>query len=223
MSGLPRSTVFRNLRALAQSGFLIHSESHRRYVLGPRSLRLGLAARSQFAVGELAAGPMQELATHTRETVILNVLDLPQRTIAYVVEAPSELRFEANVGDRLPLTAGAAGKVILASLPLETARAVISGSDLSQDRRAALEEQLARIRKAGFVITAGERVAGAVALAAPVWAGEFLFGSLTVVGPASRAEKTIGDHRDAVCAAAEQVSLKLSVDSVIADTAAKTA
>jgi DNA-binding IclR family transcriptional regulator len=212
MSELPRSTVFRNLRALAQGGFLVHDQRRRRYLLGPRALRLGRAAQSQLALGELVAGPLHSLAAKTGETVTFNLLDLPQRTIASVVEAASELRFEANIGERYPLTVGAAGKAILAFLPTETARAVMSGAGMTRAKQAALEEELAKVRSDGFVITSGERVPGAVALAAPVWAGELLFGSVTVVGPASRADRTIGDHREAVLDAAGEINSRLSLD-----------
>src|ERR1051326_7182502 len=138
MSELPRSTVFRNLRALAQGGFLVHDQQHRRYLLGPRVLRLGRAAQSQLAVGELVSKPLHALAAKTGETVIFNLLDLPQRTIAYVAEAPSELRFEANIGERHPLTIGAAGKALLAFLSTETARAVMAGAGVRGTKQAAL-------------------------------------------------------------------------------------
>jgi DNA-binding IclR family transcriptional regulator len=212
LSQLPRSTVFRSLRALAVSGFLVHDQQRREYRLGPRVLRLGLAARVQLTSGELVAAPLHQLAMRTGETVTFNILDLPQRTIAYVVEAASELRFEAIAGERYPLTIGAAGKAILAFLPPQTANAVIEAAGLSAAQRKALQEDLDEARTKGFVVTTGERVPGAVALAAPVWAGDFLFGSVTIVGPASRAERTIVDHRDAVLEAAQQLHMRLSVD-----------
>jgi DNA-binding IclR family transcriptional regulator len=212
MAQVPRSTVFRSLRALAACGFLVHDQRRRQYLLGPRVLRLGLAARAQLTSGELVAGPLHELAAQTGETVTFNILDLPQRTIAYVVGATSELRFEAIAGERYPLTVGAAGKAILAYLPADTVRAVIIAAGLTKEREAQLESDLADTRESGFVVTRGERVAGAVAIAAPVWAGGYLFGSVTVVGPASRAGQTIGDHRDAVLHAAREIGLRLSVD-----------
>jgi len=212
LSGLPRSTVFRSLRLLTDHGFLLRDGLRKRYLLGPRILRLGTIARVQLSADDFVAGPLHRLSIETGETVTFSILDLPDRICTYVVEAPSDLRYEAHLGDRYPLHVGAAGKVILAHLPSETIDALLATTELKRTQIREFKRDLERIREEGFAVTEGERVPGAVALAAPVFIGDFIFGSVAIVGPAARSSTTILDQRPAVLEAAAELTEKFSVN-----------
>jgi DNA-binding IclR family transcriptional regulator len=212
-TGLPRSTVFRSLRALVESDFLFQEYASRRYTLGPRILQLGMAARLQLSSEDVVAGPILALQQQTKETVTFSVLDVPWRLCTYVLEAPSDLRHVAQVGARYPLHLGAAGKVMLAYLKPEIVDLVTATAKLDDAARTSLMHQLDAVRTSGYASIEGERVPGAAAVAAPVFVGERVFGSVAVTGPADRIRQTLHAHRPAVIETAQIISSRLSAHS----------
>lgn len=209
-TGLPRSTVFRGLRSLVGSGLLHQERGTRKYTLGPRVLQLGMAARRQLSAEELVAVPLLQLLQQTQETVTFSILDIPWRVCTYVLEAPSDIRSVAQVGARYPLHLGSAGKVILALLPVDLATSILEGEGLSQSDIDDLLRQLSAIRERGYAITEGERVPGAAAIAAPVFVGRQVFGSVAMTGPADRVREELPRHSPAVVDAARTISERLS-------------
>ncbi|MHB8687282.1 MAG: IclR family transcriptional regulator [Candidatus Dormibacteria bacterium] len=209
-TGLPRSSVFRDLRALVASGFVHQDAVSKRYTLGPRILELGMAARRQLSAEGVVAAPLLELVRQTSESVTFSLLDLPWRVCVYVIEAPSELRHFAQVGARYPLHLGAAGKVILAQLPPDIALATLKAHGVNRSQAAEIVGQLERIRSKGYAITSGERVAGSASAAAPVFVGGSVFGSVAVAGPTDRISPLLERYRRLVSDVADDLSSRLS-------------
>jgi DNA-binding IclR family transcriptional regulator len=208
-AGLPRSTVFRVLRALVSSGFVHQDEATRLYLLGPRTLQLGVAARRQLATGYPVIGPILELARTTGETVSFSLVDIPWRVCAYSIEAPSDLRQVISVGARYPLHLGA-GRAILAYLPEAAIASVLAFHDVPKRGRAAATAELARFREEGIVLSEGHRVAGALGIAAPVFASGVIEGVIAVSGPADRLGPLVDAHEPLVRQAGEAITESLN-------------
>lgn len=209
-TGLPRSTVFRTLRSLVDSGFLLRDAASRKYILGPRILQLGMTARQQLSSDEMVADPLLALLHETQETVTFSILDLPWRVCTYVLEAPNDVRHVAQVGARYPLHLGAASKVILAHLDPETVESLIRREGMTDSEASDLLKQLPAMRARGYAVTGGERVPGAAAIAAPVFVAGRIFGAVAVTGPADRVRDLLEDHRPAVIKAAQLITDRLS-------------
>ena len=209
-TGLPRSSVFRDLRTLVASGFVHQDVVSKRYTLGPRVLELGMTARRQLSAEGVVAAPLLELVRQTGESVTFSLLDLPWRVCVYVIEAPSELRHFAQVGARYPLHLGAAGKVILAQLPSDVALAALKAHGVSRAQATEITSQLDRIRAKGYAITTGERVPGSASAAAAVFVGENVFGSVAVAGPTDRISPLLEPYRRLVMDVARDLSSRLS-------------
>lgn len=209
-TGLPRSSVFRDLRSLLVSGFVHQDPATKRYTLGPRILELGMAARRQLSAEGVVAAPLLELVRQTSESVTFSLLDLPWRVCVYVIEAPSELRHFAQVGARYPLHLGAAGKVILAQLPSDVALTTLKTYGVNRAQAAEITGQLELIRAKGYAITTGERVAGSASAAAPVFVGGDIFGSVAVAGPTQRISPLLERYRRIVIEVARDLSSRLS-------------
>ena len=209
-TGLPRSSVFRDLHSLVASGFVHQDAISKRYTLGPRVLELGMLARRQLSAESVVAAPLLDLVTQTSESVTFSVLDLPWRVCVYVIEAPSELRHFAQVGARYPLHLGAAGKVILAQLPSDVALATLKAHGVNRSQTGEISGQLDRIRSKGYAITSGERVAGSASAAAPVFVGGSVFGSVAVAGPIDRISPLLEQYRRLVVDVAHDLSSRLS-------------
>ena len=210
LTGLPRSSVFRVLKALRTAGFLFQDTQTRHYVLGPRMLQLGALAQEQLARDEVVTPPLLELGQTTGETVTYSVVDVPNRLCTFVLDGPSDLRHVAQAGARYPLHLGAAGKVILAHLPEEVAQTITRGQGLNSLQLDELGRQLAEIRERGFAATQGERVSGTSALAAPVFLSGKIAGSVAVAGPHDRMTGVIAQQSGLVIAAARALERRLA-------------
>jgi DNA-binding IclR family transcriptional regulator len=203
---LPRSTVFRSLRLLLDAGFLYQLATSKRYVLGPRMLQLGMLARRQLSSEDLIAPPLLDLVQQTSESVTFSILDIPYRICAYVLEAPSDLRHVVQVGARYPLHLGAAGKAILAHLPADLVESLCRNEGLSKAEIANVKRDLGQASELGWIVTTSERVPGATSVAAPVFVGEAIYGSVAVVGPSARMAPLMDRHRPAVQKAAKSLT-----------------
>lgn len=208
---LPRSSVFRDLKSLIRSGFVYQDPVTKRYALGPRILQLGLTARRQLGSEDQVAVPLMELMRQTSESVTFSVVDVPWRTCVYMIEAPSELRHFVQVGTRYPLHLGAAGKVILAYLAPAVVATVLKSHGIGRSESVAITRQLEHIASRGSATTTAERVAGASSVAAPVFVGGSVYGSVAVAGPIDRFKPLIERHERMVLEAGRRLSERLSM------------
>jgi len=90
------------------------------------------------------------------------------------IDSPLEVQIRWRIGRRVPPHATAVGKTLLAYLDPEKARKVWEKGGLKRKTRytitdsLALEQELARIREAGYAVDREEAVLGAWCVAAPV-------------------------------------------------------
>ena len=210
VTGLPRSSVFRDLKSLMQAGFILHDSTAKKYYLGAETLRLGMLAQRRLSDMETITQPLIELARATDETVTLSLLNPPSRTCVFVLESSSPLREVAQVGASYPLVQGAAGKAILAFLDEDLIRTIARSSGLSAAAVSQLLTELSEVRSTGLAVARGERVSGAFGIAAPVFLQERVFGSVTVVGPNERMAPVAARAEALVAEAARKVAERLS-------------
>lgn len=187
--GWPKSVAHRILTTLAQSGLVAVDASTHRYRLGPAALRLGLAAIARADVHRLAIPHLRALRDHTGETATLTLLSGDSRLYVEVVESRHLVRQTIEVGSHAPLYVGGSSKAILAFLPpaeqervLASARGAkrADGTPLDIDK---LRKELVTIRRRGYAVSLGERIAGATSVAAPIFDGRGLvIGSMSAAG-----------------------------------------
>ena len=189
-----KSTAHNILETLAGRGFVSRDAATRRYRLGPTMAALGRAAGAGGAdLATLARPHLIRLQRLSGETVILHGRDGAGSVILASEESPHELRVSARLGHRLPPTAGAVGKVLLAfaaewpprlpeTLPSFTPRTIVS------DPRYVSE--LHRVRRAGVAYDEMEYLPGVRAVSAPVFSGKGArseaIAALSIVGVAVR-------------------------------------
>jgi len=95
------------------------------------------------------------------------------------------------VNEWLPVHGGASGRALLAFLPEEERRAVLTSplpalTDRTITDPQVLEDSLAEIRRRGYAISRGERAAGGVGIAAPVLGEGRLLGVVGIGMPEQR-------------------------------------
>jgi DNA-binding IclR family transcriptional regulator len=168
-TGLYKSTVIRLAKSLEKSRYLHRSEEGA-YRLGSKVLLLGAMYQKHFGTAELVPQILRQIVDELHEGASFYVRDEAQRLCLHRVESPRAVRDTIHVGDRLPLTVGAAGHVILAF------------SGLTGDK-------YDEIRKSMYAASFGERDAETAAVACPVFGLDQKFmGALSVSGPRYRIE-----------------------------------
>ncbi len=172
--GVSASTAHRLLTDLEGLGMVTRAPAGS-YRLGMEFLRLAWTASSRFPLRDAASDVLAELAARSGESSFFGLYNEQrhQMMFAVSVESPHPLRYTVPQGVWLPLHAGASGLAILAFLPDEVQAAVARGGlDPLTERTLVdpgqLAERLDRIRRDGYAISHGERINGAIAIAAPV-------------------------------------------------------
>jgi len=127
---LPRTTVYRILNTL-QLHDMVRRTAGGDYRLGPRLL--ALAARAAADIGGvdlpvLARPHLERLSAATGEACKVSVIDDGALLVCAVSEGKREYALTVVPGQRLPLHAGAAGKVLLAHLPAKELARILAKS-----------------------------------------------------------------------------------------------
>ena len=173
--GLPRTTVYRILNTLQHHDMVRRSEDGS-LRLGPRLL--ALAARTignahDYDLASLSKPHLQGLSEQTGEGSKVSVLDGDGVLVVAAVQGSRDYALTVVPGQRLPLHAGAASKVLLAYLPKGELQALIggplagyTGRTIRDPRRLLVE--LARVRRQGWAHDKGEYAPSIQAFAAPI-------------------------------------------------------
>ncbi len=168
-TGLYKSTVIRLAKSLERARHL-HRGDDGTYRLGSKLLSLGAMYQKHFGTAEIVPQTLRQIVDELQEGASFYVRDESQRLCLHRVEAHRAVRDSVHIGDRLALTVGAAGHVILAF------------SGLTGNKYDA-------IRKSMYAASFGERDPETAAVACPVFGLDQQFiGALSVSGPRYRIE-----------------------------------
>jgi DNA-binding IclR family transcriptional regulator len=185
--GLAKSTAFRLVAALAESGYLLRLDDQR-YCLSFRFTRLAALVQSTLSVRDVARPLMQALCDRTGETVTLNAVEGRYRICLDVVCAMSPLMSVTRTGTRSPLVDGASARVLMARLSEpQRGRVITAAARACHQPRASFAREIEIVARRGWAVTHGERVAGLTAVAALVGDADGTWPwCLTVAGPTVR-------------------------------------
>ena len=196
MTGLNKSRIIRLCGTLAAKGFLmVDSETHK-YKLGVKLLSLSRVYEQSNTLISLARPILKDLAQNTGESATLFVIDGVDRLCLAREEGTHSIRFNILEGQRLPLHAGAGGKVLLAFGSPDLRKKVLKNFPKKLTRNTItdpkdFQREFESIRQQGFAFSSGERDAEVAALAAPIYNHEDqVCAALSVAGPINRFSPT---------------------------------
>ncbi len=158
--GLAPPTAHRLVRSLVRYGY-VRQEPSRRYTLGPRLVFLG--ERAGRLLGGWAEPYLAQLRDSTGETTNLALLDGDE--IVYVTQSASrhQMRMFTEPGSRVLPHGTAVGKALLAQLPDEAVRALLSRTGMPARTDATITDpdhflvHLDEVRRAGYAVDDGEQ------------------------------------------------------------------
>ncbi len=226
--GMSRSTGYRYIKALADVR-LLTPVSNGHYVLGPRIIQLDRQIRQCDPLYNAAEPAIRWLASKSGHSVTLcalfsgAVLCVREELTA---DSPTNL---FTRGQTRPLFRGATSKIILPYLRPHQLRILytkhakeIATSGLGTDWTS-FRANLAKMRRAGSVVTVGEFNPGVLGVAAPVFnrAGHIL-GSIGIAGAEAKfTREEIERVTELVVAAAKKVNERIAVTNIGTDLAAR--
>jgi DNA-binding IclR family transcriptional regulator len=169
-----KSTVHGITTALEELGVLVRDPLYKRYTVGYSLLELCRTAYAKVDLKDLARKPMEKLMGKVGETIFLGVLNGDHVTIVDMVESRNEMKITSPPGTRLPLLAGATGRVLLSQIEKEKSKEMIQKKGLVRytsktviDQRQFLRE-IEKVKGQGYAVDDEEYIPGVRAVAAPL-------------------------------------------------------
>ncbi len=172
---LPRTSIYRILNTL-QLHDVVRRDERGGYQLGRRLLALAARVSSRVSatdVGAVAQPYLERLAVDLGEGVKLSVMDAEGVLVLAAAQGRRDYALSVTPGQRMPLHAGAASKLLLAHLPpreldfwLARPLTAFTARTIVEPKR--LQRELGRIRRQGWAQDRGEHAPSILAYAAPV-------------------------------------------------------
>lgn len=177
--GLPRTSVYRILNSLEMHG-MVRRGGDGQYRLGQRILALANRVRDAAAsvdISAIAGTHLSRIAAETGYSVKLSTLDADGVLVVAVAQGKREYALSVTPGQKLPVHAGAAAKLLLAHASeadreMWLARPLKAFTRYSLIKPARLRSELQKILRTGWAFDRGESTLGICAFAAPVYDGK---------------------------------------------------
>lgn len=223
--GVSATTAYRYFKRLTNAG-LLSPVSRASYVLGPAIVQMD--RQIQICDPMLRAGRtvMKDLIRYATEGSVLLLCRLFHDRVMCVHQVAGRGPLEPVSFERgrlIPLFLGATSKIILAHLPPRTLKSLFmqnavaiadSGLGNTWDE---FRQRLSTLRRDGAAVARGELDPGRVGIAAPIFEGHSILGSLSFLLPAERTDDTlIGRLAPLTIAGAREIERAMSQQAAAA-------
>lgn len=216
---IPPSTCYRILAALRKHDYVYQRKPDMHYVLGFVHLRFAEAVLEGIDAAEICLPFLEDLHRETEETTFFALLSgrncVTMETCGHI-----NTRVAVGRGEVMPLHASAAGKAVLAFLPLKERQEILDSLELPEytestiRERRALEKNLEEIRRTRVSYNFQEFHKGINALATPIFGCRTrVIGSIAAVGTSVDLDKEqMEEYAELFLEAGEEISYKLGGD-----------
>lgn len=206
---MAKGAIHRHLRTLTERGYLMQSPTTARYQIGVKFELLGRVGTRKNGFFAASEAVMTQLRDAVGESVVLSGVESHGMRVLATLPGTALVEIGVRPGSLLSFDRSAQGRVMLAFVPDERREAF--KRTLPQAGRAALERDLVRARRQGWLASPGEVMRGINAIATPVFdASDMCVGTIATVGvfevpPRGRIESMIAQLQ----AAANRISVNL--------------
>ncbi|WP_051687691.1 IclR family transcriptional regulator [Curtobacterium sp. S6] len=154
---LPRSTVHRMVRQLAELGWLTRTAPGR-YAVGTRLWVLGSSAPLNRQLSAVAKPYLSDAHAVLRQHIQLGIIEGQEVLVVERIAANSSVRLRSEVAGRLPLHQSATGLMLLAGMPrafVADYLEILRRASLDPSVAAGMVTELRRFRAKGYAIQRG--------------------------------------------------------------------
>jgi IclR family KDG regulon transcriptional repressor len=212
---LDKSTVYRLLKTLSESGLILQDPITHQYFIGPLITEI---AANPFVTHEnlvsCALNEMKRLSNLTGESIGLHLLIGIRCVILHEIPSTHDFAISAKKKFINHLHAGANTKVLLSQLNNKELKIAMANvvlkplTELTITDKEQLLAQLKQIKRQGYAISYGERITGGINIAVPV-NNYALPASLSILGPESRMRQKTSEFLRELIASGKQVEHNL--------------
>lgn len=187
--GIAKSTAHDHLTTLVEHEFLIKEDST--YRVGLKCLNYGIQAKNRLELADASKPALKQMADETEEITWLMVEEYGKGVYLEKAMGKRAVQPYGEIGKRVPLYDIAAGKAILAHLPDDQVKDVVSdqvdnGTDATITDLESFLAELETICERGYALNDSETFEGFRAVASPIVVASELLGSIVVSGPENR-------------------------------------
>lgn len=171
--GLNKSTIFYILHHLADLDVL-ERDPNGLFRLGSKLFVLGNAAGGSSDLIRTVHPFLEEINTKTKLSAFLGIRSGRRAVIVDKVDTAYDLKISSEIGMRLPLLAGAAGRALMCQLADEKIDDLLSEmtpkrfTNKTPTNREILKARILKVRETGVAVDREEYIGGVVALGAPL-------------------------------------------------------
>lgn len=174
--GIHKSKGYSILNTLMQSGLVVRNDSAKAYGLGPAVLFLSRSVLDRMELKDLVAPYLKDLAETTQSTALLGLIQGRRVFIVAKHEIQERIGVTIRVGHHYPLTWGAHGKAIVASMSDEKRDFIVAQEDIrfygyteeADWSSPVLQRELRDCREIGYAKDLGQVQPGINAVSSPV-------------------------------------------------------
>ena len=173
-TGMAKSTVHRLLSTMRDAD-LIEQGQDGRYTLGMSLFEMGSSAASTRNVTTIARPYMQQISKELGESVSLTLLSHGEALLLSFIESTSPFHVVSRVGSKMPPHCTVQGKLMLAYLPEEDVKRIVSEQGMHMFTPATiqtyeeLKDELKKITIQGYAVDDGEYHIGLTSVGAPIY------------------------------------------------------
>lgn len=174
--GFNKSTVFNLAHTLVDLGLLENIGGN--FNLGLGFYLLAKASRDRSDLISVIHPFLERICAETNLTVFLGMRSGLRAVILDRADSPVDLKISSNIGKRIPVLAGAAGKALLCQMPEEELDALLKQIPekdffhFTRTSKAEYKNALATTRQEGIATDYEEYLVGISALAVPLFVGQ---------------------------------------------------
>jgi DNA-binding IclR family transcriptional regulator len=168
---ISKSTAYGILKSFHEEGLVSKDPSTKKYTVGKEMMRLAkLVFKGQDLIS-IARPFLERLAELVDETVFLGIREYDAIKVIDVIEAKKELKISSPVGTKLPITAGASGKLFISTMTNEEILSYFSEKGLPQYTENSITDidtfikEIEEIRRLGYSVDIEEYLKGIRAVA----------------------------------------------------------
>lgn len=171
--GCSKSSIHRILRTLIAKGYVCKNINDS-YALGAKFLILKSAKTTYECYLEILAPIAAEVVAATNQTALVNVLDGDHGLCIFKHEPKTAIKFVTEVGMKIPLVAGASGKVLLAYAPEDLQEKIYKGNLVRYARNTIMDEDdlranMRQIRAEQLAMSREELQENAFSISVPIF------------------------------------------------------
>jgi IclR family KDG regulon transcriptional repressor len=183
-----KSTTYGVLKALNELGLLHKDADSKKYMIGKKLLRLSKIIYKNQDILFIVKPFLESLADLVDETVFFGIRERDTVKILIVIEARKSLKISSPVGTRMPITAGAVGKVLLSTLKNDEIVSFVREKGLPKYTENTITDEggfigeIEKTRELGYGVDLEEYLKGVRAVANLIYQDNHPLGAIWIVG-----------------------------------------